>query len=62
MQNNIKPLFILIMIITTTITRYKDADSVMHNVYFTDAATNFNTIRFADEYGTAGTALLENGQ
>ncbi len=40
---------------------YKDADSVKHDVYFTDAATNFNIVRFADEYGTGGTAL-ENGQ
>jgi cellulose synthase/poly-beta-1,6-N-acetylglucosamine synthase-like glycosyltransferase/spore germination protein YaaH/peptidoglycan/xylan/chitin deacetylase (PgdA/CDA1 family) len=40
---------------------YKDADSVMHNVYFTDAATNFNTMRFADEYRVAGTALWRMG-
>lgn len=41
--------------------RYTDADSVKHTVYFADAATNFNTIRFADEYGTAGTALWRLG-
>ena len=35
--------------------------TVKHDVYFTDAATNFNTIRFADEYGTAGTALWRLG-
>ena len=40
---------------------YTDANSVKHNVYFADAATNFNTIRFADEYGTAGTALWRLG-
>lgn len=40
---------------------YKDADSVKHSVFFTDAITNFNTIRFADEYGTAGTALWRLG-
>ena len=32
-----------------------------HDVYFADAATNFNTLRFADEYGTAGTALWRLG-
>ena len=40
---------------------YTDADSVKHEVFFADAATNFNTIRFADEYGTAGTALWRLG-
>lgn len=40
---------------------YKDADGIAHKVYFTDAATNFNTIRFADEYGTAGTAVWRLG-
>lgn len=35
--------------------------TVKHDVYFTDAATNYNTIRFADEYGTAGTALWRLG-
>lgn len=40
---------------------YTDADSITHQVSFTDAATNFNTIRFADEYGTAGTALWRLG-
>ena len=34
---------------------------VEHEVWFTDAATNFNTIRFADEYGAAGTALWRMG-
>lgn len=40
---------------------YTDADGIKHEVCFTDAATNFNTIRFADEYGTAGTALWRLG-
>ena len=40
---------------------YTDADSTLHQVFFADAATNFNTIRFADEYGTAGTALWRLG-
>ncbi len=40
---------------------YVDAEAVKHHVYFTDAITNFNTIRFADEYGTAGTALWRLG-
>ncbi|TWI85488.1 poly-beta-1,6 N-acetyl-D-glucosamine synthase [Lacibacter cauensis] len=40
---------------------YTDADNQPHKVYFTDAATNFNTLRFADEYKTAGTALWRLG-
>ena len=40
---------------------YADAEGVKHHVYFTDAVTNFNTMRFADEYGTAGTALWRLG-
>lgn len=40
---------------------YVDADNIHHQVYFTDAATNFNTVRFADEYGAAGTALWRLG-
>ncbi|MCV9928598.1 glycosyltransferase [Flavobacterium sp. LS1R49] len=40
---------------------YTDGNGKEHNVYFTDAATNFNTIRFADEYGVAGTALWRLG-
>ncbi len=40
---------------------YTDGDGVKHDVYFTDAVTNFNTIRFADEYGTAGTAIWRLG-
>lgn len=40
---------------------YTDGRRNKHQVYFADAATNFNTIRFADEYGTAGTALWRLG-
>jgi poly-beta-1,6 N-acetyl-D-glucosamine synthase len=40
---------------------YTDGNSKQHKVYFTDVATNFNTIRFADEYGVAGTALWRLG-
>ncbi|MBI1343611.1 MAG: glycosyltransferase [Terrimonas sp.] len=40
---------------------YTDGDQVVHTVYFNDAASNFNTIRFADEYGTAGTVLWRLG-
>jgi peptidoglycan-N-acetylglucosamine deacetylase len=40
---------------------YKDATGNQHQVCFADASTNFNTIRFADEYGTAGTALWRLG-
>lgn len=34
---------------------------VTHEVWFNDAATIFNSIRFADEYGAAGTALWRLG-
>jgi len=40
---------------------YLDGNKKAHSVYFTDAATNFNIIRFADEYGVAGTALWRLG-
>lgn len=32
-----------------------------HNVWFTDAATTFNILRFNDDYATAGTALWHLG-
>lgn len=32
-----------------------------HDIWFTDAATTFNTLRFSDEYGLAGTALWRMG-
>lgn len=34
---------------------------VKHYVSFTDAVSNYNAIRFADEYGTSGTALWRLG-
>jgi len=40
---------------------YKDESSVNHQVYFTDAATNFNLIRKADDWGVAGVALWRMG-
>lgn len=39
---------------------YDDSDK-QHEVYFTDAGTNFNSLRFATEYGLAGTALWRLG-
>lgn len=39
---------------------YDDSDQI-HEVFFTDAGTNFNTLRFATEYGLAGTALWRLG-
>ena len=32
-----------------------------HNIWFTDAATTFNVLRFSDDYSTAGTALWHLG-
>jgi cellulose synthase/poly-beta-1,6-N-acetylglucosamine synthase-like glycosyltransferase/spore germination protein YaaH/peptidoglycan/xylan/chitin deacetylase (PgdA/CDA1 family) len=40
---------------------YYDDKNLLHEVYFTDAATNFNSLRFATEYGLAGTALWRLG-
>ncbi|MEJ0103342.1 MAG: glycosyltransferase [Bacteroidota bacterium] len=40
--------------------QYTD-NGVEHKVYFVDAAGNYNTIRFADEYGAAGVALWRLG-
>ncbi len=40
---------------------YTDNDKVDHKVFFVDAGGNFNAIRFADQYGTAGTALWRLG-
>lgn len=34
---------------------------IPHEVWFTDAATTFNIMRFSDEYATAGTALWRMG-
>jgi peptidoglycan-N-acetylglucosamine deacetylase len=40
---------------------YYDSHDSLRTVYFTDAATNFNTLRFATEYGLAGCALWRLG-
>ena len=40
---------------------YYDDDDRLHQVYFMDAATTFNSLRFATEYGLAGTALWRLG-
>lgn len=40
---------------------YFDLDSLEHTVYFTDAATNFNIIRQADDWATGGVALWRLG-
>jgi cellulose synthase/poly-beta-1,6-N-acetylglucosamine synthase-like glycosyltransferase/peptidoglycan/xylan/chitin deacetylase (PgdA/CDA1 family)/spore germination protein YaaH len=40
---------------------YYDLDSLEHTVYFTDAATNFNIIRQADDWATGGVALWRLG-
>ena len=36
---------------------YNDDDDNDHKVYFTDAATTFNALRFASEYGLSGVSL-----
>ncbi len=36
---------------------YNDDNDKDHQVYFTDAATTFNTLRFASEYGLSGVSL-----
>ena len=41
---------------------YQDDNDIEHSVYFTDAATNFNTMRFATEAGVEGVALWRLGQ
>jgi len=38
-----------------------DVDKISHDVWFTDAATTFNILRFSDEFPTAGTALWRLG-
>jgi cellulose synthase/poly-beta-1,6-N-acetylglucosamine synthase-like glycosyltransferase/spore germination protein YaaH/peptidoglycan/xylan/chitin deacetylase (PgdA/CDA1 family) len=40
---------------------YSDFNGVVHQVYFNDAAGNFNSVRFADQYGTGGVALWRLG-
>ena len=41
--------------------QYSDENNTAHTVYFTDAATNFNTMRFAAEYEVGGVALWRLG-
>ncbi len=41
--------------------QYTGIDGLQHQVYFTDAAANFNAVRFADEFGSGGTALWRLG-
>lgn len=36
-------------------------DSTLHKVYFNDAATNFNTLRFGSEFGVAGFSVWRLG-
>ncbi|MDR3715020.1 MAG: polysaccharide deacetylase family protein [Puia sp.] len=40
---------------------YEDDDNTKHQVQFTDAATTFNALRFATEYGLSGTAVWRLG-
>ncbi|MCC8425276.1 glycosyltransferase [Mucilaginibacter sp. UR6-11] len=40
---------------------YNGQDGLEHTVYFTDAATNFNIIRMADDWDTGGVALWRLG-
>ena len=40
---------------------YYDDNDLPHDVYCTDAATNFNSMRFATEYGLSGVALWRLG-
>ena len=40
---------------------YFDEDNLVHDVYFTDAATTFNAMRFASEVQMAGVALWRLG-
>lgn len=41
--------------------KYDDDNGAEHQVFFTDAATSFNSMRFATEYGLSGTALWRLG-
>jgi cellulose synthase/poly-beta-1,6-N-acetylglucosamine synthase-like glycosyltransferase/peptidoglycan/xylan/chitin deacetylase (PgdA/CDA1 family)/spore germination protein YaaH len=41
--------------------KYLGTDGFNHIVYFTDAATNFNVIRMADDWATGGVALWRLG-
>ncbi len=44
-----------------TVNSSDSTDVVHHQVWFTDAATTFNILRFSDEFPTAGTALWRLG-
>ncbi|MBS1743390.1 MAG: glycosyltransferase [Bacteroidetes bacterium] len=37
------------------------SNEIKHNIWFTDAATTFNVLRFSDDYATSGTALWRLG-
>jgi poly-beta-1,6 N-acetyl-D-glucosamine synthase len=41
---------------------YNDQVGMLHTVYFTDAVTNFNIIRMADDWATGGVALWRLGE
>lgn len=41
--------------------QYKDYNNIHHTVYFMDAAGTYNSVRFADQYGTGGVALWRLG-
>lgn len=41
--------------------KYIDNQNINHTVYFTDAASNFNAMRLAVEYGLAGTSMWRLG-
>ena len=41
--------------------QYYDGEDHLHKVYFVDAATNFNSLRFATEMNLAGTSLWRLG-
>jgi peptidoglycan-N-acetylglucosamine deacetylase len=40
---------------------YTDADSLQHDVFFTDAITDFNLIRASEDFGAAGVAIWRLG-
>ncbi|HEX7757085.1 MAG TPA: glycosyltransferase [Niabella sp.] len=41
--------------------KYTDFNGIKHTVYFNDAASNFNTMRFADSYGLGGVSIWRLG-
>ena len=44
-----------------TVDRDDSTDKINHEIWFTDAATTFNILRFSDEFPTAGTVLWRLG-